>query len=327
MQSKAIQIDQVGGPEEMKYRNISISEPGIGQVIIKHENIGLNYIDIMQRSGKHPISFKEFPATLGMEGAGTIEAIGEGVNGFKLGDKVSHCMNIGAYAERMLIDANKLILLNQNTSLEIAAAATLQGLTAQYLLHESWSLRSGQIALVHAAAGGVGLILSQWAKHIGATVIGTVGSEEKAEYAKRNGCDYTILYSQENFADKVKKITDGLGVHVIYDAIGKDTFSKGLTCLRERGRIVCYGFASGPIEPIDITQIRSFSGSIATGALLTYTKNSIERQKNADHLFALINSGVIKININQKYSLDEASLAHKDLSERKTIGSSILTPN
>ena len=326
MKSNVIQIDQVGGPEEMKYRNITLSEPGIGQVIIKHENIGLNYIDIMQRSGKHPISFKEFPATLGMEGAGTIEVIGECVKGFNIGDKVSHCMTIGAYSERMIIDANKLILLDKNTSLEIAAASTLQGLTAQYLLHESWNLKPGQSVLVHAAAGGVGLILSQWANHIGATVIGTVGTEEKAEYALRNGCDYTILYSQQNFASKVKEITEGKGVHVIYDAIGKDTFSKGLTCLMERGRIVCYGFASGPIEPVDISQIRPFSGSIATGALLTYTKNSIERQKNADQLFALINSGILKININQKYSLDEAGLAHKDLAGRKTIGSSILTP-
>ena len=326
MESKVIQIDQVGGPENMKYRSVNLPEPGKGQVIVKHENIGLNYIDIMQRSGKHPISFKNFPATLGMEGAGTIEVIGEDVEGLNVGDKVSHCMNIGAYTERMLIDANKLILLDKNTSLEIAAACTLQGLTAQYLLHESWKLEPGQTVLVHAAAGGVGLILSQWAKHIGATVIGTVGTEEKAEYAKKNGCDYTILYSKQDFSNKVKELTEGQGVNVIYDAIGKDTFNKGLTCLAERGRIVCYGFASGPIEPVDISRIRPFSGSIATGALLTYTKNHIERQKNADQLFNLINKAVLKININQKYSLEDAAVAHRELAGRKTIGSSILIP-
>ena len=226
----------------------------------------------------------------------------------------------------MLIDANKLILLDKNTSLEIAAAYTLQGLTAQYLLHESWKLEPGQIVLVHAAAGGVGLILSQWAKHIGATVIGTVGTEEKAEYAKKNGCDYTILYSKQDFSNKVKELTEGQGVNVIYDAIGKDTFNKGLTCLAERGRIVCYGFASGPIEPVDISRIRPFSGSIATGALLTYTKNHIERQKNADQLFNLINKAVLKININQKYSLEDAEVAHRELAGRKTIGSSVLIP-
>ena len=326
MQNKAIQIDQVGGPEEMKYRDVAIDDPGKGQVIIKHEAVGLNYIDIMQRSGKHPISFKEFPATLGMEGAGIVEAIGEDVKVLNIGDKVSHCMVIGSYSERMLIDANKLILLDESTLLNTAAAATLQGLTAQYLLHESWNLKAGQTVLIHAAAGGVGLILSQWAKHIGARVIGTVGTEKKSEYAMKYGCDYTILYTKENFAVKVKDITEGRGVYVIYDAIGKDTFSKGLGCLSERGRIVCYGFASGPIEPVDISSIRSISGSIATGALLTYTKNHIERQKNANQLFDLINKGVLEININQKYSLEEASLAHSDISGRKTIGSSILIP-
>ena len=326
MQSKVIQIDQVGGPENMKLRHIDVSEPDKGQVIIKNEMIGLNYIDLMQRSGMHPISFKEFPATLGMEAAGTIELVGDGVKAFNIGDKVSHCMNLGAYSERMLIDANKLILLDKNTSLEIAAASTLQGLTAQYLLNESWHLKPGQTILVHAAAGGVGLILCQWAKHLGARVIGTVGTEEKADYALQNGCDHTILYSKQNFPDKVKEITDAKGVDVIYDAIGKDTFSKGLSCLAERGRIVCYGFASGPIKPVDITKIRPFSGSIATGALLTYTKNSNERQKNANQLFSLINKGVLKININQKYSLEEVQLAHRDLAGRKTIGSSILIP-
>ena len=326
MQCKAIQIDQVGNPEEMKYRDVIIDNPGKGQVLIKHEAIGLNYIDVMQRSGKHPIAFKEFPATLGMEAAGIVENIGEDVKDINIGDKVSHCMFIGSYSERMLIDANKLILLDQNTSLDVAAASTLQGLTAQYLLHESWELKKGQTVLIHAAAGGVGLLLCQWAKYIGARVIGTVGTEEKSDYALKYGCDHTILYSKEDFATKVKDITEGRGVDVVYDAVGKDTFSKGLSCLAERGRLVCYGFASGPIKPVDISIIRPISGSIATGALLTYTKNSIERQKNSEQLFDLINRGIIKININQKYSLADAIIAHQDISGRKTIGSSILIP-
>ena len=326
MQCKAIQIDQVGDTEEMKYRDVIIDNPAKGQVLIKHEAIGLNYIDIMQRSGKHPIAFKEFPATLGMEAAGIVEAIGEDVKDISIGDKVSHCMVIGSYSERMLIDANKLILLGQNTSLDIAAASTLQGLTAQYLLHESWELKTGQTVLIHAAAGGVGLILCQWAKHIGARVIGTVGTEEKSDYALKHGCDHTILYSKEDFSTKVKDITEDRGVDVIYDAIGKDTFSKGLSSLAERGRLVCYGFSSGPIEPVDVSIIRPISGSIATGSLLTYTKNPIERQKNSKQLFGLINKGVLKININQKYSLEDVSIAHQDLSGRKTTGSSILIP-
>ena len=326
VQNKVIQIDQVGGPEELKYRNMVLNNPTKGQVLIKHEAIGLNYIDIMQRSGNHPLAFKNFPTTLGMEAAGIVEAIGEDVKDFSVGDKVSHCMVIGSYSERMLINANRLILLDANTSLDIAAASTLQGLTAQYLLHESWNLKPGQTVLIHAAAGGVGLILCQWAKHIGARVIGTVGTEEKSDYALKYGCDHTILYTKEDFSTKVKDITEGRGVDVVYDAIGKDTFSKGLSCLAERGRLVCYGFASGPIQPVDISVIRPFSQSIATGGLMTYTKNSVERQKNSKQLFDLINKGVLKININQKYSLEDASKAHQDLSGRKTTGSSILIP-
>ena len=326
MQSKAVQIDQVGGPEELKYRNIILDAPTKGQVLIKHEAIGLNYIDIMQRNGNHPLAFKNFPVTLGMEAAGIIEAIGQDVKGFSVGDKVSHCMVIGSYSEKMLINANRLILLDENTSLDIAAACTLQGLTAQYLLHESWHLKSNHTVLIHAAAGGVGLILCQWAKYIGAKVIGTVGTEEKSDLALKYGCDHTILYSKEDFSTKVKDITEDKGVDVVYDAIGKDTFNKGLSCLAEKGRIVCYGFASGPIQPVDISVLRPFSQSIATGGLMTYTKNPIERQKNSEQLFNLINKGVLKININQKYSLQDATLAHKDLSGRKTTGSSILIP-
>ena len=326
MQSKAVQIDQVGGPEELKYRNIIIDAPTKGQVLIKHEAIGLNYIDIMQRNGNHPLAFKNFPVTLGMEAAGIIEAIGEDIKGFSVGDKVSHCMVIGSYSEKMLINANRLILLDENTSLDIAAASTLQGLTAQYLLHESWNLKSNQTVLIHAAAGGVGLILCQWAKYIGAKVIGTVGTEEKSDLALKYGCDHTILYSKEDFSIKVKDITENKGVDVVYDAIGKDTFNKGLSCLAEKGRIVCYGFASGPIQPVDISVLRPFSQSIATGGLMTYTKNPIERQKNSEQLFDLINKGVLKININQKYSLQDATIAHRDLSGRKTTGSSILIP-
>ena len=287
--------------------------------------MSFNFIDIYFREGLYPWPYEQ-NLVLGSEGAGEIEAIGQNVENFKVGDRVAYAQANNAYSTHRVINENLVVSIPDSISYDIAASAILKGLTVKYLVLDSFKLEPHHKVLFHAAAGGVGLILSQWAKHIGATVIGTVGTEEKAEYAKKNGCDYTILYSKQDFSNKVKELTEGRGVNVIYDAIGKDTFNKGLTCLAERGRIVCYGFASGPIEPVDISQIRSFSGSIATGALLTYTKNHIERQKNADQLFNLINKAVLKININQKYSLEDAEVAHRELAGRKTIGSSVLIP-
>lgn len=318
---KAIRIHETGGPEVMKWEDVEIGDPGQGQVRLRHTAVGLNFIDINHRSGAYPIA--TLPATIGMEAAGVVEAVGPGVSGFREGDRVSHCMTIGAYSQKMIIAADRLIRLHDHTSDEIAAAATLQGLTAHYLLHESWQLKPGQTALVQAAAGGVGLLLCQWAKHIGATVIGTVGTDEKGAYARAHGCDHPVNYVNEDFVARVKDITDGRGVDVVYDAIGKTTFSKGLDCLAERGRMVTYGVASGPIDPVNIGVLRSRSASIAAGGLGNFIRDPEERGRNADTLFGLIAEGVLKVEINQRYELADAARAHADLAGRRTTGSSV----
>ncbi|MEX2455085.1 MAG: quinone oxidoreductase [Rhodospirillaceae bacterium] len=320
--AKAIRIHEHGGPDVMKWEDVKVGDPGPGQVRLRHTAVGLNFIDINHRAGTYPVA--KLPATIGMEAAGVVEAAGEGAGGFQAGDRVSHCMVIGAYSEKMIVAADRLIRLRDRTPDEIAAAATLQGLTAHYLLHESWPLRPGQTALVQAAAGGVGLLLCQWAKHIGATVIGTVGSDEKGEYARAHGCDYPVNYMRDDFAAKVKEITGGRGVDVVYDAIGRTTFAKGLDCLAERGRMVSYGVASGPIEPVDLGVLRSRSASVAAGGLGTFIRDPEERARNADLLFGLIADGTLKVEINQRYALSDAAAAHRDLAGRRTTGSSIL---
>ncbi len=320
---KAIRIHETGGPEVMKWEDVEVGDPGPGQVRLRHTAVGLNFIDINHRAGTYPIA--SLPATIGMEAAGVVEAVGAGVEGVAPGDRVSHCMAIGAYSEQMIIAADRLIRLRDHTPDEIAAAATLQGLTAHYLVNESWQLRAGQTCLVQAAAGGVGLLLCQWARHIGATVIGTVSTDEKAEYARAHGCDHPVNYVRDDFAEKVREITGGRGVDVVYDAIGKTTFAKGLDCLAERGRMVTYGVASGPIEPVNIGVLRPKSASIAAGGLGNFIRDPEERQRNADELFGLIAAGTLKVEINQRYPLAEAARAHADLAGRRTTGSSVLT--
>ena len=321
--AKAIRIHETGGPEVMKWEDVEIADPGPGEVLLRHSVAGLNFIDINHRAGTYPLP--ALPAVIGMEAAGEVEAVGDGVTGFKPGDRVSHCMTVGAYSEKMVIAADRLIRLADHTPDEIAAAVTLQGLTAHYLLHESWKLESGQTVLVQAAAGGVGLLLCQWAKHIGATVIGTVGNDEKADYAAAHGCDHPIVYTRDDFVEKVREITDGRGVDVVYDAIGKDTFEKGLGCIAERGRMVSYGVASGPIAPVDLRVLRPLSGSIACGGLGNFISDPAERGRNADELFGLIADGTLKVEINQRYPLADVSAAHADLAGRRTTGSSVLT--
>ncbi len=319
----AIRIHETGGPEVMKWEEVDVAEPGPGEVRLKHTVVGLNFIDINHRAGTYPLP--NLPATIGMEAAGIVEAVGDGVTDFKEGDRVSHCMAVGAYSELMVIDAGRLIRLRDHTPDEVAAAATLQGLTAHYLLHESWKLEAGQTALVQAAAGGVGLLLCQWAKHIGATVLGTVGNDDKGKYAAAHGCDHPIVYTRDDFVEMTKKITDGRGVDVVYDAIGKDTFEKGLGCLAERGRMVSYGVASGPIAPVDLRVLRPLSASIACGGLGNFIRDPEERQRNADELFGLIADRTLKVEINQRYPLSDAATAHADLAGRKTTGSSVFT--
>ena len=321
--TKAIRIHETGAPDVMKWEEVEVADPGPGQVRLHHTVAGLNFIDINHRMGTYPLA--ALPAVIGMEAAGEVEAVGDGVTDFKVGDRVSHCMVVGAYAEKMVIAADRLIRLSDQTPDEIAAAATLQGLTAHYLLHESWKLEAGQTVLVQAAAGGVGLLLCQWAKHKGATVLGTVGSDEKADYAAAYGCDHPIVYTRDDFAESVKEITAGRGVDVVYDAIGKDTFEKGLGCVAERGRMVSYGVASGPIGPVDLRVLRPQSGSIACGGLGNFIKDPAERARNADELFSLIAEGVLKVEINQRYALEDAASAHADMAGRRTTGSSVLT--
>ncbi len=327
---KVVRIYNIGGSEVLKYENIKIQEPGAREIRLRHKVIGLNFIDINMRKGSYPINAflpdAKAPYVLGMEGAGEIESIGKEVHDFKVGDRVTHCMNLGTYSEIMNVDSEKVICLPDNISYETAAACTLQGLTAHYLVNELWKLEPEHCIVVHSAAGGVGNILCQWAKHIGATVIGVISSEQKAQYAQSKGADYTINITKEGFSKKVKEITKGKGADVIYDAVGKDTFEEGLSCLASRGRIVSYGVSSGPIDPININFLRPLSASIACGGLLTFIKDSQERDKNAKELFDLISSGKLIIDINQKYKLDEISKAHDDLSSRLTTGSSIVMP-
>ena len=323
MKTKVVKIYEQGSKEVLKIEEIDIEEVDQNQVLIKHQFAGLNFIDINQRKGTYPL--KKLPSVMGMEAAGTIIQIGSNVTRFNVGDKVTHCMNLGSFSSIMALPESKVIKLKPDIDLKIAAAATLQGLTAQYLLHESFILKKNSTILMHAAAGGVGQILCQWANQIGAKVIGTVSTKEKEKVAKNNGCHFTINYKEENFKDKVMEITENKGVDVIYDSVGKDTFSMGLECLASRGRIVSFGVSSGSIDPIDINSIRSLSGSIATGGLNTFIKKTEEMQKNADILFDMISNKKIKVNIEKTIPIEDIKNAQYEMENRLTTGSVIFS--
>ena len=286
MKSKVVKIYEQGSIDVLKIEESELRDIKSNEVLIKHEYAGLNFIDINQRKGTYPL--KTLPSIMGMEASGFIIQVGSQVTKFKVGDKVTHCMNLGSFSNIMHLPENKIIKLNQNFDLKIAAATTLQGLTAQYLLNSSYELKKGQVILMHASAGGVGQILCQWANKIGATVIGTVSTKEKELIAKQNGCHHTINYLEEDFKEKVLEITNNQGVDVIYDSVGKDTFSSGLKCLAPKGRLVSFGVSSGPIGPIDLNTIRPISGSISTGGLNTFIKKHDDMQQNANHLFDLL---------------------------------------
>ena len=323
MKTKVIKIYEQGPKEVLKIEEIDIEEVSQNQVLIKHQFAGLNFIDINQRKGTYPL--KKLPSIMGMEAAGTIIQIGSNVTRFNVGDKVTHCMNLGSFSSIMALPESKVIKLKPDIDLKIAAAATLQGLTAQYLLHESYVLKKDSTILMHAAAGGVGQILCQWANQIGAKVIGTVSTKEKEKVAKDNGCHFTINYKEENFKDKVMEITENKGVDVIYDSVGKDTFSIGLKCLALKGRLVSFGVSSGSIDPIDINSIRSYSGSIATGGLNAFIKKTEEMQKNADILFDMISNKKIKVNIENIIPIEDIISAQYKMENRLTTGSVILS--
>ncbi|MNS43169.1 Quinone oxidoreductase 1 [compost metagenome] len=324
--SKAIRIEQTGGPEVMQWVDVEVGEPGPGQVRVRHEAVGLNYIDVYFRTGlyKQPL-----PGGLGMEGAGVVEAVGEGVGHVSVGDRVAYAGRpTGAYAQVRVMPADIVVRLPDAIPFDTAAAMMLQGLTAQYLIRDSYKAQPGDTVLLHAAAGGVGLIVSQWLKALGVTVIGTVGTDEKAELARANGCAHTIVYTRESFVDRVKEITSGKGVPAVYDSIGKDTFQGSLDCLAPRGTMVSFGNASGPVPPFDLSVLGN-KGSLrlTRPTLMTYVVHRELLEPMVADLFDAVATGKVKIDVRQRYALSEVAQAHRDLEARKTTGSTILLPH
>jgi NADPH2:quinone reductase len=324
--SKAIRIHETGGPEILRWEDVDVNPPGFGEARVRHTAIGVNYIDVYGRTGLHHMP--SFPHTLGMEAAGIVEAIGKGVSDVAVGDRIAYVIAPpGAYSEERVVPADRLIKLPEGVSDETGAAMLLKGMTAQYLLHQTYVVKAGDNILIHAAAGGVGLIVCQWAKHLGAKVIGTVGSDEKAALAKSHGCDHTIVYTRESFKDRVSEITDGEGVDVVYDSIGKVTFMDSLDSLKPLGMMVTFGNASGPVDAFS-PGILAAKGSlfVTRPTIFTYIAKRNDLLAMAADLFEVVASGVVKIEINQTYDLSNAAQAHIDLEARKTTGSTILKP-
>jgi len=321
--SHAIRIHEAGGPEVLKWEEVDVGDPGPGQVRIRQEAAGLNYIDVYHRTGLYP---QELPFTPGVEGAGIVEAVGERVTNVKQGDRVAYAGPIGGYAEERLIDADRLVKLPNNISCEQAAGMMLQGMTARMLLRSVYRVNDGDTILVHAAAGGVGLILCQWAAALGATVIGTVSTEEKAELARANGCAHPILYTSQDFVAEVGRIINGAKLPVVYDSVGRDTFMKSLDCLRPRGLMVSFGNASGTPDPMP-PNILAQKGSLylTRPTLYHYIATRPELEESASELFDVVASGKVKIEIKQRFPLKDAAEAHRQLEARKTTGSTIFT--
>ena len=321
--TKAIRIHATGGPEVLQWEDIAVGDPGLGQVRLQQSACGLNYIDVYGRSGMYPVG--ELPAVLGMEGVGVVDAVGEGVDDLAIGDRVAYPMHLGAYAEARLIDASKLISLPDSISDETAAAMMLKGLTAHYLLFRTYPVKAGDSILVYAAAGGVGLILCQWANLLGANVIGCVGSAEKAQLAKANGCHQTILYRDEDIANRVRELTDGVGVAAAYDSIGQATFAASLESLRPFGVLATYGNASGPVEPFN-PGILAPKGSlyVTRPALATHISTRALLEEGAKRLLDVVASGQVQISVNQTMPLAECAEAHRQLEARETTGSTTL---
>ncbi|WP_034300647.1 quinone oxidoreductase [Herbaspirillum sp. RV1423] len=323
--TKAIRMFKTGGPEVMEYVDVEVGDPGPGEVRIRHAACGLNFIDVYFRSGLYP---QPLPNGLGQEAAGTIEAVGAGVTDFKAGDRVAYAGRPnGAYAEARVMPADILVKLPDSISFDTAAAMMLQGMTVQYLLRQTYPLKGGETILLHAAAGGIGLIACQWAKALGVTVIGTVSTEEKAALAKAAGCTHVINYKTENFVERVKELTGGKGVPVVYDSIGKDTFIGSLDCLSPRGMMVSFGNASGPVTPFGVNELASRGSLFLTRPSLgNYVATREALNATAGDLFAMVESKKVNIDINQRYALKDVAQAHRDLEDRKTTGSTILIP-
>ncbi|MCP2293270.1 quinone oxidoreductase family protein [Nocardia amikacinitolerans] len=322
--AQAVRFYETGGPEVLRWEEVEVGEPGHGQVRIRHEAVGLNFADTYFRSGLYPAPL---PAGMGVEAAGVIEAVGPGVDGFRPGDRVTYTGSpLGAYSTERVMPAEHLIGLPAEIGFDTAAAMTMRGLTTAYLLRRIHPLRAGDTVLLHAAAGGVGLIFTQWAKLLGLTVIGTVSSEEKAEIARAHGCDHVVVYTREDVAARVRELTDGAGVPVVYDSIGKTTFDASLDSLSRRGLLVCFGTASGPTPPIDAMRL-AVNGSlfVTRPALADYIADPVERAELAGELFSHVAAGRISIEINQRYELSDAVGAHRDLEAGRSIGSSVFT--
>ena len=323
---KAIRIHEYGGPEVLRWEEVEVGETGPGQLRVRQAAVGLNYIDVYHRTGLYPLP--SLPWTLGMEGAGQVEAVGEGVAEFKVGDRVAYASPpVGAYAEVRLISADRVVALPDAIDDRTAAAMMLQGMTAHYLLRRTYRVQAGDTILLHAAAGGVGLIASQWARHLGATVIGTVGSDEKAELARAHGCQHVIVYSRENFVERVREITGGQGVAVVYDSVGQATFMGSLDCLRPLGMMVSFGNASGAVPPFE-PGILAAKGSLflTRPSLMHYTAKRADLLASAAELFDVVAGGAVRIEVRQTYPLAETAQAHRDLEARRTTGSTVLLP-
>ena len=321
----AIRIHQTGGPEVLTWETVDLPAPAAGEATVRHHAVGLNFIDTYHRTGLYPLPL---PSGIGLEGAGVVEAVGAGVTEVKVGDRVAYAGGpVGAYAEVRNIPAHRLLKLPDAIAFDTAAAMMLQGLTAAYLLRRTYRVQPGDAVLIHAAAGGVGLIACQWAKALGATVIGTVGSPAKAELAKAHGCDHVINYSTENFTQRVRDITGGEGVPVVYDGVGKDTFMGSLDSLRPLGMLVTYGNASGPVPPFDLLLL-SQKGSlfVTRPTIMHYTAKRADLEALGAELFEVVVSGKVRIEVNQTYPLREAAQAQRDLEARKTTGSTVLLP-
>ena len=322
---KAVIISKVGGPEVLELKDIKLEEPKSNEVLIKNEAIGLNYIDTYHRSGLYPI---ELPSNIGIEGAGVIEKIGPDVKNFNVGDKVAYAsMPIGSYSTHRIFPIKKLVKVPKGIALENVVTLMTKGITTFYLLHKAYPVKSGETILFHAAAGGVGQILCQWAKSLGCKVIGTVGSDEKIEIAKSNGCDHVINYSKENFAERVKEITNGNGVPVVYDGVGKKTFDGSIECLKVRGTMVSFGNASGPLDPCNVTKSLAPKGLYLTRpSIAHYTTTREELDEAANKVFEMFKTKKFNLKIFKKYSLTEVVKAHQDLETRKITGPAVIIP-
>ena len=319
----AVRIHEIGGPEVLRWEAVDVPDPGPGEALIRQTAAGLNFIDVYFRTGLYPAP--SFPATIGNEGAGVVEAVGDGVTEVAVGDRVAYCMSLGSYAQRRLIASKQLVKIPAAIGDEQAAAVMLKGCTVQYLIRRTHAVQPGETVLFHAAAGGCGLIACQWLKHLGATVIGTVGTREKAELAKAHGCDHPIVYTEESFVDRVQELTGGKGVPVVYDSVGKDTFDDSLRCLQPRGLMVSFGNASGAVEPFK-PAILAGRGSLylTRPTLATYTATREELEETTAELFDVVGRGAVRIEVNQTYALENAAQAHRDLEGRKTTGSTVL---